>query len=95
MTRKLIANGLGWLGIACSLAFWVWICVFAKLPFHQRGAWMRLDLGVSNVWPTLWIVAVLLSFFAAVLGSRRWFFAAILPIISCAAAVILLSRAHL
>jgi hypothetical protein len=94
MNRRLIANIIGWLGILCSLAFWVWIPIFAHLPMHQRGAWMRLGLGVSNVWPALWLAGFLLPLVAAAIGSRRWIFAAALPVISCAAAVLVLSRIH-
>ena len=94
MSRRLIANTIGWLGIVCSLAFWGWIAIFAHLPMHQRGAWMRFDLGVSNVWPALWIAGFLLPLVAAAIGSRRWIFAAALPIVSCTAAVMVLSRIH-
>ncbi|MGB7264450.1 MAG: hypothetical protein WBC92_02995 [Terracidiphilus sp.] len=95
MNRRLIANLIGWLGIACSLAFWVWDAICVNLPFHLRGTWMRLDLGVSNVWPALWLAGLLLFLVAAVLGSKRWVFATIVPIASCAAAIIYSSRAHL
>lgn len=94
MTRKIVANGLGSLGIVCSLAFWMWYFVFANLSFHQREAWMRHDLGVSNLWPALWVAGLLLPIVAAVVGSRRWFFAAILPVVSCAAAIVFVSRVH-
>lgn len=94
MSRRLIANIIGWLGILCSLAFWGWILIFSHLPVHQRGAWMRFDLGVSNVWPALWVAGFLLPMLAAVIGSKRWIFAAAVPVISCAAAVMILSRIH-
>ncbi len=87
MTRRRIANGISWLGIACSLAFWAWIGIFPHLPFHQRGAWMRLSLGVSDVWPGFWLMGIVLPLAATVLGSWRWMFAALVPIVSCAAAI--------
>jgi len=94
MTRRLMANLTGWLGIICSLAFWVWLCIVTHLPFHQRSAWMRFDLGVSSVWPALWLAGFFLAFLSAMIGSRRWLFAAIVPVLSCGAAVILLSKVH-
>ncbi len=94
MSRRLIANLIGWLGIICSLAFWVWVWILPHLSLHQREVWMRFDLGVSNVWPALWLAGFLLPFASAIIGSRRWIFAAIVPVVSCAAAVICLSRIH-
>jgi hypothetical protein len=94
MIRRIIANGIGWLGIACSLAFWVWMGIFPHLPFRQRSAWMRLDPGVSVVWPALWLAGFFLPIVAAFIGSKRWIFAVILPVVSCAAAVMVLSRIH-
>jgi hypothetical protein len=91
MNHKRIANGIGWLGVACSLAFWVWVPIYAVLPFHQRGDWMKLGLGESNIWPALWLTGFLLSFVAAIVGSRKWAFAAFVPVISCAAAIAFLS----
>jgi hypothetical protein len=94
MTRKSIANLVGCLGIACSLAFWIWDAILLHLSFHQREVWMRLDLGTSNLWPALWLAGFLLALVATAIGSRRWILAAVLPVLSCAAAVILLSRIH-
>lgn len=94
MNRRSIANIFGWLGIVCSLAYWGWAWIFVHLPFHQRGAWMRFDLGVSNLWPALWLAGFLLSFVAAAIGSKRWILAAAVPAISCAVAVIHLSSIH-
>jgi len=92
MNRKLIANIIGWAGIACSLAFWAWLGVFAKLSFHQRGDWMNLELGVSNVWPVLWLAGLLLLLIAALIGSKKWVFAAFVPVVSCAAAMLFFSK---
>jgi hypothetical protein len=55
---------------------------------------MRLDLGVSNLWPALWLAGFLLPFVAAAIGSKRWILAAVVPAISCAAAVNNLSSIH-
>jgi hypothetical protein len=94
MNRKLIANLIGWLGIICSLAFWVWFLILPHLSFHQRGVWMRLDLGVSDVWPALWMAGFFLPIISAIIGSRRWIFAVVVPVLSCAAAVVVLSKVH-
>jgi energy-converting hydrogenase Eha subunit A len=94
MNRRLIANIIGWLAIACSTAFWVWEFILPHLPFQQREVGMRYDLGVSTLWPALWLAGFLLAFVAAVIGSKRWIFAAIVPIVSCLAAIIHLTGAH-
>jgi len=94
MNRKLVANAIGCFGIACSLAYWVWLCIFAALPLNRREYWMKLDLGVSYIWPALWAAGLLLPLIAAAIGARRWVLAAIVPIVSCAAAIILLSHVH-
>ncbi len=94
MTRRLIANFIGWLAIICSLAFWVWDLILPHLSFHQREAWMRYDLGVSSLWPALWLAGFLLAVVAALIGSRRWIFAAAVAVVSCLAAVIHLASAH-
>jgi hypothetical protein len=94
MNRRLIANITGWLGILCSLAYWAWVAVFPHLSAQQRTSWMRLDLGVSNVWPALWLAGFFLAIVSALIGSRRWIFAAIVPVLSCAAAVMFLSKVH-
>lgn len=94
MNRRLISNALGWLGLACSLAFWVWIGIFARLSFAQHGNWQRFEFGVSNLWPALWLAGLLLLLVAAVLGSKKWVLAAFVPVISCAAAIIYYSKFH-
>jgi len=94
MNRRLIANITGWVAIFCSVAFWAWMEIFPHLSPRQRGVWMRLDPGVSNVWPALWLAGLFLVVLSAMVGSRRWFFAAIVPVLSCAAAVIVITKAH-
>jgi hypothetical protein len=92
MNRKTIAIIVGCLGIVCSLSFWAWAVIYAMLSFHQRGALLSLSLGKSNLWPVLWALGFLLPLVAAFLWSKRWIYAAILPIVSCAAAVLLAAR---
>jgi hypothetical protein len=89
MNRRTTAIIIGCLGIACSLSFWAWVAIFAMLPFRQRGAWLSFGLGVSPLWPALWVLGLLLPLVAALISSKRWILAAVVPIISCAAAVLL------
>jgi len=94
MNRRLVANITGWLGLLCSLTYWAWLAILPHLPLHQRTQWMRFDLGVSNLWPALWLAGFFLALLSALVGSKRWIFAAIVPVVSCAAAVMVLSKVH-
>lgn len=53
---------------------------------------MNLELGVSNVWPVLWLAGLLLLLIAALIGSKKWVFAAFVPVVSCAAAMLFFSK---
>lgn len=74
MNSKSIANLFGYASIVCSLLFWVGLCLDLLIP-----AFRRLDLSL-NSFAVIWLVAVVLAFTAAALGSRRWALAALLPV---------------
>jgi hypothetical protein len=75
--RTAIANVIGCIGIACSFAFWIEACV-SKVVGHTP-VW--LDMGLDG-WVWGWALGIVLALTAAVLGPRRWAFAALLPIVS-------------
>ena len=77
---------IGCLSIACSLGLWVLVCigrVIGHFPMHP-------DLSF-NGWMLIWAAGLLLALVAAILGSRRWAFAAILPIVSFFAAIVIVN----
>ncbi len=85
-SRRTISKLIGCLSLVCSLGFWVLVCVgqvmghFPVLP----------DLPFSG-WVLIWTAGLLLALIAAALGSRRWAFAALLPVISLFAAIVIVN----
>jgi hypothetical protein len=96
MNRRTIANGIGCLSLACSLAFWAWAGLFLFTPLNRSDAWLKVGVGAGAqyLWLTLWISGLLLALISAALGSRAWILAAILALASCAAAVLAISSIH-
>jgi hypothetical protein len=94
MDRRKIANGIGCLSVICSLAFWVWAGLFIFTPLNRSDAWLNVGVGAGALylWPTLWILGLLLALIAAALRPRGWGLAAILAIASFTAAVFLTSH---
>src|SRR5271156_3689497 len=88
MNRRTIANGIGCLSVACSLAFWAWAGLFLFTPLNRSDAWLNLGTGSGAyyLWLTLWAAALLLALISAALASRVWILAAILALASFAAA---------
>ena len=84
MIRKLISNSIGCLSIACSLGFWILVGVGRMIGHFP----VLFDLPF-NEWVLIWAAGLLLALAAAALGSRRWAFAAILPVISFIAAFVI------
>ncbi len=95
MNRRTIATGIGYLNVACSLAFWVWAGLFLFTPLNRSDAWLHVGVGVPVLWPVLWIAGALLSLIATALGSRGWILAVILALASFGAAALLLSNVQL
>jgi hypothetical protein len=93
MGRRTIANGIGCLSVACSLAFWAWAALLFFTPLNRSEAWLSLGVGTgaSYFWLTMWIAGLLLAIIAAVLGSRWWISAAILAVASFAAVIVTFS----
>jgi hypothetical protein len=82
--RPIISNGIGVLGVGCSLLFWSLIsfrvdisryALFSRLPFY--------------FWFEIWAISAFLLVIAGVLGSKRWLAAIALPVVSCAVALFL------
>lgn len=84
MNRRLISNSIGCLSIACSLGLWVLVCIGRVI-----GHFPLLPDLPFNGWVLIWAAGLLLALAAAALGSRRWAFAAILPVISFIAAFVI------
>jgi hypothetical protein len=93
MNRIAIATGIGYLSVACSLAFWAWLGLFLFTPLNRSDAWLNIGAGAGAqyLWLTLWISGLLLALIAAALASRGWILAAILALASFAAAVLVTS----
>ena len=87
MNRYSSAKIIGFVAILCSLTFWVEVAVttiIGHTPF-----W--LDVGFKG-WFVGWALGVLLALLAAWLGSRRWAFVILLPVISFFVAVTNISK---
>jgi hypothetical protein len=93
MIQRKIANALGYASIFCSLAFWIWIALFLFTPLNRSDAWLELGAGSDAfvLWTTMWIAGLLLALIAAVVGSRRWAFVSVLPLLSFALAALVAS----
>ena len=81
MTRKFLANSLGWMSILGSLT------VAIEFALNAMPGFSRFDLSL-NALGFIWLVAFLFSIAAAVLGSRSWAFAALLPVLMIILAVV-------
>jgi hypothetical protein len=88
MNRRAIANGIGCLSVACSLAFWAWAGLFLFTPLNRSDAWLNggAGAGAQYLWLTLWAAGLLLALISAALASRVWILGAILALASFAAA---------
>jgi hypothetical protein len=81
--RRNIANGMGYLGLALSLIYWLLLYLdAAKHHFDREQLMLFLD-GIAYVWIPVWLLGVLLSISAMIMGSRRWGLAVLLPVVSC------------
>ena len=76
MKKKLLSNILGYTSLVCSLSCWVWLGYSAIAHVPQE-----IDLSL-NSWAVIWVIGLILALVAALLGSKRWFWAAILPVLT-------------
>ncbi len=85
MRRSVIANVIGALSVACSLAFWLMLGVTVAFPsLHGPLEGSRVPgLVTILTWPTAFLLAVV----ATAIGARRWAIAALLAIVSFIAAM--------
>jgi len=79
MKRRSVANLLGWLSVACSLAFWILLAIGTQIK-AVRGVFEspRSQWVVLASWP----MAFLLAGAAAFMGARWWLLAVLLAVIS-------------
>lgn len=77
ISRRAIGNTIGILSLTCSLAFWVLFFVGRIIGHYPAG----LDMPF-NCWALAWALGFLFALTAALLGSRWWAFASILPVVS-------------
>lgn len=66
----------GYASLTCSLAFWVLLALHL-IPGFPR----RIDLPFGG-WVAIWVVAIVLALVASVRSSRRWAWAALLPVMN-------------
>jgi len=84
--KSKLANTFGYVSVLCSVSFWV-LLVLDRIPgFPMKG----IDLS-ANYWAAIWGVAVLLALVAAAIGSRRWAWAALIPIANIALLIVLVN----
>jgi hypothetical protein len=92
MNRETIATGIGYLSVACPLAFWVWAGLFLFTPLNRSDAWLHVGAAAPVLWLVLWIAGALLGLIATALGSRGWILAVILALASFGAAALMMSK---
>jgi len=73
---KNVANGVGVASLACSLSFWL-LLPLSYIPGFPK----YIDLPL-NYWAAIWLLGIILALTAAALGSRRWAFAAFVPVVT-------------
>lgn len=89
--RRALANKIGVLSVFCSLAFWLWACLFLFTPISRRPEWILQVMVAFPLWIFLWIMGFLLALVAARLGSRKWASATLLALTSAGIAYWLVS----
>ena len=89
--RRAMANKIGLLSVFCSLAFWLWACLFLFIPMSRRPEWILHVMVAFPLWIFLWGMGLLLALVAAGVGSRRWALAALLALASAGIAYWLVS----
>lgn len=89
--RKQIASVIGSVGLFCSLVFWLLLCMGNATGHFDRERLMKGLDALFLVWVWIWPVSLLLALVAAGMGSRRWYFATLLPVFSFLISVSILS----
>jgi len=82
ITHQTSGNMIGIGSLICSLAFWAFVAIGQLMGHFPAG----FDMPFKG-WLLVWAMGVLLAIIAAVLGSRWWAVAVILPIASCIVAI--------
>jgi hypothetical protein len=90
MKNNTAAKRIGLVSVACSLAFWLWACIFLFTPLNH-SEWVLHVMVAFGLWLALWAMGFLLGLAAAAMGSRRWLVAALFALVSCGAAAWLVS----
>jgi hypothetical protein len=74
MNSKSSANAFGYASLLCSLSFWILLALRLIVP-----GFPKIDLSFIY-WLVIWTVGLVLAFVAAAHGSKRWAWAALLPL---------------
>jgi hypothetical protein len=80
--RTSVANMLGSIGLASSLGLWPLLFGFGRLVHFEREPAMQLLDAFFLLWVWIWPAGFVLTAVAAILGSKRWWFAVLAPIFS-------------
>jgi hypothetical protein len=83
-TKNTIANIMGILSILSSASFWI---LFGLRAFPTLS---KLDLTFNQLL-VMWIGAIVLALFAALIGSKRWAYVAMLPVINFLFAILVMN----
>ncbi|MGA7343821.1 MAG: hypothetical protein WBE72_05105 [Terracidiphilus sp.] len=89
--RRKIANWIGSLSLALSLAFWLLLLLGSARSLSDREFFMQGLDALFYVWLPVWSFSALLAVASAILGSRRWLLAALAPLLSAWLSLILLA----
>jgi len=82
--KNAIGNLVGVLSLLGSVSFWILLGMSTFLNLH------KVDLAVTQ-WAAIWISAIALALFAARIGSKRWAYAALLPVINFLFAILVIN----
>lgn len=84
MSNRVSASAFGYGSLACSLSFWV-LLALRSIPGFPKDIDLRY-----GYWLVIWGLAALLAFAAAARGSRRWALAALVPLATFFAVIVIL-----
>jgi hypothetical protein len=83
-TKSAIGNLVGSLSVLGSISFWILFVLRTFLGLH------KIDPTIGQ-FAAIWIGAVVLALLASLIGSKRWAYAALLPLVNFLFAILVIN----